>query len=185
MIWETPTPRYNNIHLFFYFLVWWGLSCQSPLEFFNKKLCTTIWHMFHKPFQTIGKTNNWIVLTCLSWLVRLNKHHTFQPSCFASILPLDGMPWKGSLRAPIRWGPGSKFLGTNLDSFEENWVLELDRSLHLLVLQIMRSLFLSSLFFFWSEPIGFFPYKIVPWKFNLYLTPFFESWTPHSKGPRI
>jgi hypothetical protein len=25
----------------------------------------------------------------------------------------------------------------------------------------------------------------VPWKFNLYLTPFFESWTPHSKGPRI
>jgi hypothetical protein len=37
--------------------------------------------------------------------------------------------------AHFRWGPGSKFKGTNVDSFEANWLLELeptlDTSLHL------------------------------------------------------
>jgi hypothetical protein len=36
-----------------------------------------------------------------------------------------------NLRPHFRWGPGWKFIGTNLDSFEANWILELDPSLHL------------------------------------------------------
>ncbi len=49
------------------------------------------------------------------------------------------------LRPTLDEGPGSKFLGTKLDSFEGNWILELDpaldRSSCILVLQIMSSPF--------------------------------------------
>jgi hypothetical protein len=35
-----------------------------------------------------------------------------------------------NLRLNLDWGPGSQFIGTDLDSFEANWILELDPSLH-------------------------------------------------------
>jgi hypothetical protein len=40
-------------------------------------------------------------------------------------------PWKNwrSIKAHFRWGPKSKFLGTHLDSFEVNWILEWDPAL--------------------------------------------------------
>ncbi len=80
----------------------------------------------------------------------------------------EGTTRKGSLRGlTFRWGPGSKFLGTNLDSFEENWVLELDPSFAPWFFKSW-ALFLSSFFFFFgSEPIWFSPPKIVRSKFNL------------------
>ncbi len=57
-------------------------------------------------------------------------------------------------------------LGTNLDSFEANSILELDHPACILVLQIMSFSFEVFYRLFWSEPIDF-PSKMVPCKFGL------------------
>jgi hypothetical protein len=70
---------------------------------------------------------------------------------------------------------GSKFLGTNLDSFEANGILELlDHALDLsLVLQIMSSPFELFFLFFGSEPIDFHS-KMVPCRFSLNFATFWS-----------
>jgi hypothetical protein len=60
------------------------------------------------------------------------------------------------LRPTLDEGPGSNFLGTNLDSFEANWNLELDDTLVPSLISGSPNQELS--FFstvFWSEPIDF------------------------------
>ncbi len=58
---------------------------------------------------------------------------------------LDCMSCCVTPSAHFRWGSRAKFLGTKLDSFEGNWILELDPALDpsscILVLQIMSSPF--------------------------------------------
>lgn len=82
-----------------------------------------------------------------------------------------GMKLKASLAEVGQswwWGPGSKFLGTNLDSFQTNWILEMDMPWTvacILVLLIMSSP-LSS--FSPSHPIDL-PSKMMPSRFGLYL----------------
>jgi hypothetical protein len=45
-------------------------------------------------------------------------------------IPLTVLSWKQDiLRPTLDEGPGSNFLGTNLDWFEANWILELDYTL--------------------------------------------------------
>ncbi len=84
------------------------------------------------------------------------------------------------VRLTLDRGPGPEFLGTNLDSFEANWILELDPALD-------SSLHLSSpnhelslkLFFLALETIDF-PSKMVPCGFSLNLPLFGVG--PSSKG---
>jgi hypothetical protein len=79
-------------------------------------------------------------------------------------------------------GPRSKFVGTNLDSFETNWTLELDLALDLSMRLGSSNHELSfwAPFFFWLfEPIDF-PLKMVPCRFSLYLPLF--GLGPSSKG---
>jgi hypothetical protein len=80
---------------------------------------------------------------------------------YGSIYPLT----LKTLRPTLDEGPGSNFLGTNLDSFEANWILELDYTM-------VPSLILGSpnqeLSFFGSKPIIFLP-KQVPCRFSLNL----------------
>jgi hypothetical protein len=88
---------------------------------------------------------------------------------------------KQTLRPTLDKGPGSNFLGTNLDWFDANWILELDSTL-------VPSLTLGSpnqelalllaLFFGTSQLI--FPPKQVPCRFSVNL-PFFGL-GPSSKG---
>jgi hypothetical protein len=83
-------------------------------------------------------------------------------------------------QAGFRLGPGSKFLGTNLDSSEANWILELDpaldSSLHLGCPNHELSL---ELFFGGLETIDF-PSKMVPCGFSLNLPLF--GLGPHLKA---
>ncbi len=89
---------------------------------------------------------------------------------FCSILPLQN-----TLMPTLDACLGSKFLGTNLDSFEANGILELlDHALDLsLVLQIMSSPFELFFLFFGSEPIDFHS-KMVPCRFSLNFATFWS-----------
>jgi len=76
------------------------------------------------------------------------------------------------LRPTLDGSVGSKFLGTNLVSFEANWILEfvlaLDPSLHLG--SPNHDLSFELLFLGGSKPIDF-PFKMVPCGFSLNLSP--------------
>jgi hypothetical protein len=57
------------------------------------------------------------------------------------------------LRPTLDKGRGSNFLGTNLDWFEANWILELDYTLVPSLISKLGALLLA--LFYWSEPIDF------------------------------
>jgi hypothetical protein len=88
---------------------------------------------------------------------------------FATYLPTTHSTFRTYIRRPTLDGddPGlSKFLETNLDSFEANWILELDLALDpsLHILGSSKLWGLSILFHFLgpqSTPIDF-PSKLVP-----------------------
>ncbi len=67
---------------------------------------------------------------------------------------LEKKDWS-KLRHTLDEGPRSNFLGTNLDKFEANWILELDYTF--VPSLILDSPIRSSPFrnVFWSEPIDF------------------------------
>jgi hypothetical protein len=103
----------------------------------------------------VNVTSNWVELVLdpnlepsvqfLTWPIRL-LHFVGH----SSKVPLN-------LRPTLDKGPGSNFLGTNLDWFEANWILELDYTLVpslILGLQIRSSPFNTIM---WYEPIDFPP----------------------------
>jgi hypothetical protein len=72
------------------------------------------------------------------------------------------------LRPTLDWGLGSKFLRTNLDAFQPNWIFELDFTFDLNLPHRSSNHELSFLDFFGGfEPIDF-PFKMVPSKFLLH-----------------
>jgi hypothetical protein len=83
------------------------------------------------------------------------------------------------LRPTLDGDPGSKFLLTNLISFEANWILELDLALDPKVASWFFKSWAVLWAFFSSKPIDF-PSKTVPCRFSLNLS--LVGLGPSSKG---
>jgi hypothetical protein len=86
------------------------------------------------------------------------------------------------LRPTLDGGPGSKFLGANLDPFDTNWILELDPALDLSLLHLWFS---KSWALFWALFFGGLNQFIFPPKWchvGLALICHFFGLGPSSKG---
>jgi len=70
-------------------------------------------------------------------------------------------------RAHFRWGLGSKYWGTNLDSFEANWTFELDLALNPSLHFGSSNHEFSFWAFFWGLNQLIFPSKSLQCKFSL------------------
>jgi hypothetical protein len=128
------------------------------------------------PFwQCFRERNNWMNWSQIHGVVSRKQRQL--PSQLSAT-----MVYAFDFSACFTWGPTSKFVETNLDSFEANWILELDPaldpSLHLGSSNHGLTFLVLS---FWLEPIDF-PSKMLPWRFSLTLPLF--GLQPWFKGPR-
>ncbi len=89
---------------------------------------------------------SWVISSLISRpdirIFQISAHHWCIPTSYRPKKVLKPIPmnhilnpkthlrlWYHSLRPTLDEDLGSKFLGTNLDSFEANWILELDLAL--------------------------------------------------------
>jgi hypothetical protein len=155
----SPTANFLKKHLFSKRTLrvvlghwgWWNFEKEYTRRTCSKVKMTCsvlVWYWLLNILALVWVLGVWRnFIPAWSWVL---FHPSYQPG------PLSG------LKAHFRWGPGSKFLGTNLDPFEASWILELyhalDPSLHLGSPNHELSF---ELIFKSSKPVDF-PLKIVP-----------------------
>jgi hypothetical protein len=104
-----------------------------------------------------------LCVLCMNFFALRNSSHSAQ-TCEAQAC-CKSLTWFVSLSRPTLDGcPRSKFLGTNLDSLEVNWILWVGPYLASWFSKPWALLWAQ--FFLGSKPIDF-PFKMVPCKFSL------------------